>query len=246
MARKAKYLTDAETFNKEYERLVQLRKELSDRLAEVNGLITELKDSSDLPVQVKEHLGELEAEAANLSALLTTTQTYADSIETYYTTWSATKDKIDAEYKEAQSQNEKLTKYIDETQALKDKLKAESDRSTALLNDARKTLDIVTNTGLSSVFIKRSEDRRKARRWWTVFVALAVVLFAVSVLFAVTQVATLVTGQGEITVWVLRLAVVTPFAFVLYFVTRQYTHERDYNERYTDLHVPNFLMIRKT
>lgn len=232
MAKIPKYIGNQDTFKKELERVVRLRKELSDRSKEVRALIDQLESNSELPGQVKEHLETLNAEASKLSALLTSTQTFASSIETYYASWSTTKDKIDEEYKEAQEQNETLARYIKDTQDLKAELKREADRSAELLSDARNTLDIVTNTGLSSEFIKRSKDRRKARRWWTFFVALSVLMFALSVLFAVTQVAAIVSGQGELTIWILRLAVVIPFAYILYFVTRQYSHERDLEEKY--------------
>jgi membrane protein implicated in regulation of membrane protease activity len=232
MARKPKYLTDPETFNKEYERLVALRTEFSDRRTELDALIADLKENADLPGEVETHLDELKDEASNLSTVLTTTQTYADSVETYYTSWSTTKAKIDDEYKTAVSQNQKLATYIEETDKLKSELTSEVARSTDLLNDARNTLDIATNTSMSSVFINRSNDRKKARRGWTWAVFMAVIAFAVAVYFAVTQVAALVTGQSEITAWILRLVVVAPFAFFLYFVTSQYTRERDLEEKY--------------
>jgi hypothetical protein len=232
MARRAKYLTDPETFNKEYERLVALRAELVERRDEVNALITELKDNANLPVEVEAQLEELKDEAATLSTLLTTTKTYADSVETYYTSWAATKAKIDDEYNTAVSHNKTLATYIEETEQLKADLTSEAERSAALLDDARNTLDIVTNTSMSSVFIDRSNDRKKARRWWTFAVFVAIIAFAVAVYFAVTEVAALVTGQSEITVWILRLVVVAPFAFFLYFTAGQYTRERDLEEKY--------------
>jgi hypothetical protein len=232
MAKKPKYLTDPETFNKEFERLVRLRDELKGRSKELEKLTTSLEDHKDLPEDVKENLERLKLEASNLESLLNTSQTYADSIETYYTNWSATKDKIDDELIQAQRQNKIIKELKTEGQELKDKLETELNRSSSLLEDARKTLEIVTNSSLSSVFKERSNDRRKARRWWSLAVALAIALFALSVLIAVFKLADDIKDQGSISVWIIKLALIAPFAYVLYFVTKQYTHERDLEEKY--------------
>ena len=232
MARTAKYVTDAQTFNKEFQRVVDLRTELSKRLSEVQDLIGLLEKNTSLPEEVETNLQELKDEADTLSTVLANAKSYADSIETYYDSWSTTKKKIDDEHAEAVQQNSELQQYAQQAEELEKKLTAELNRSTNLLDDARNTLEIVTNSSLSSDFMKRSDDRKMARRWWTVAVAVATVLFASSVLFAVLVVAHEVKDQSSLSVWVLKLAIVAPFAYVLYFVTRQYTHERDLEEKY--------------
>ncbi len=232
MSKKPKYITDPSTFNKEFERVVSLRKELNERLAGVNSLIAHLEENSELPGEVEAELGELKAEAANLTSLLGTSQTYADSIEKYYSSWSETKEKIDNELSDAKAQNKLLKEYIDETQGLKETLLSELSRSTDLLNDARKTLDIVTNSSISSVFTSRSNDRKKARRWWMGGVAVAILMFISAVLSSILYIAENLSNETTLQVWLVKLAVVTPFAYILYFVTRQYSHERDLEEKY--------------
>jgi hypothetical protein len=46
MPRRPKYVTDPTTFNAEFDRIVKLRTELSQRLKEVNDLITSLEEQS--------------------------------------------------------------------------------------------------------------------------------------------------------------------------------------------------------
>jgi hypothetical protein len=229
---KPKYLTDPKTFNTEWKRLVQLRDETSKRLNEVNSLIQTLEESSTLPDEVEDNLADLKNEAANLQSLLTSSQTYATSIESYYATWSETKGKIDAQLEEAQEQNKTLKVYTKQTTELKGKLTDELKRSKTLLDDARKTLDIVTDSALSSAFQKRSEKRKTSRRWWFVIVILAVGLFVAAVLLAVNKVAKDIADQNAVSVWVLKLVLVTPFVYILYFVTKQYSRERDLEEKY--------------
>lgn len=232
MPRRPKYVTDSATFNAEFERIVKLRAELNQRLKEANDLISSLEEHSELPSEVEQHLGELKQEAANLNTLLTSSQTYADSIETYYNTWSETKGKIDAQLKEAVGQNKTLKDYTKEAAQLKDDLTTELKRSGDLLDDARETLEIVTNSALSSVFNKRANDRKKARRWWLGGVVLAIIIFVCAVLFTILVVAKEVQNEASLSVWVIKLALITPFAYILFFVTRQYSHERDLEEKY--------------
>lgn len=231
MAR-AKYLTDPDTFNREYQRLVSMRGELKSRIDETNELIRTLKESESVPQEAQEKLDNLKSESARLENLLETTQSYAGSIEEFYKDWTATKTKIDTQLANAKDKNQTLSGYLKEGETLKAKLDGELERSDGLLADARKTLELITDSSLSSAFKQRSNDRKKARRLWTGAVVLAVALFAGSVVFAITQLAPTVQGFEELNIWILRLAVVVPFAYILFFVTRQYSHERDLEEKY--------------
>ncbi len=232
MPRLPKYVTDQKTFNAEFERIVSLRQELKLRLEEVSSLILTLEDSKELPEVVDENIENLKLEASNLATLLSTSQTYADSIETYYTTWAATKEKIDEELIDAKKQNKLLKVYSEESENLKQSLESELIRSKSLLDDARQTLDIVTNSALSSVFKTRSNDRKESRKKWGWGVTVAILLFIASVAYTVLELAEDLKDENDFTVWILKLALVTPFIYILFFVTRQYTHERDLEEKY--------------
>lgn len=230
MAKVAKYITDPAEFKRQYDRVVQLRKELEARKKELEDLISLLESNKSLPDDVQTNLTALKAEADSLAALLASAKTYTQSIEAYYTSWSATKQKIDDEYKLAQDNNAEIEKLVTKTTGLEAKLTTEAQRATDLLDDARKTLDIVTDGSLSTVFKKRSEERQKARRWWTIAVFVAVVAFIGAVWYALSGLK--VDGAGEIGIWFLRLILVTPFGYLLFFVTSQYNRERDLEERY--------------
>lgn len=232
MARRPKYATDPATFNAELARIVKLRQELKSQKQDLDELISTLEAHSDLPSKVEDNLTALKQKSAELTTLLDTTQNYADSIQTYYTSWTETKQKIDTELVNAKKQNRVIKEYSAETEKLKETYEAELERSGSLLDEARTTLDIVSNSASASVFKTRSQDRRKARKWWSLAVFLAVVLFAGSVLFAVLVAIGEIKDQDSLSVWVLKLAIITPFAYTLYFVARQYTHERDLEEKY--------------
>lgn len=232
MPKLPKYLSTEEGFKKEAQRLVKLRAETQKRATELNQLITLLEDNKELPEEVAANLAELKAQASALASLLSTSQTYVSSIETYYTSWSTTKEKIDGEYEEALEQNKTIKEYAKETANLKSKLTIEEKRAEALLKDARKTLGLVTVGSLSSVFQKRSDDRLKSRKNWAKAVIGAVILLAGAVIVAIFVVAADIKDASGPSVWVLKLALLAPFVYILYFVTKQYSHERDLEEKY--------------
>lgn len=232
MVKIPKYLATDEGFKKEAQRLVKLRTDTKKRLDEMNELIAVLDANKDLPEEVADNLAKLKAEASSMATLLSTTQTYADSIATYYTTWSGIKDKIDDELIEAQDQNKTIQDYAKQTEALKSKLSTELGRAETLLADAKKTLSLVTTGSLSSVFLQRSSDRQKSRKNWAKAIIGAVVLLAFAIVVAVFIVANDIKDADGPSVWVLKLALLTPFVYVLYFVTKQYSHERDLEEKY--------------
>lgn len=165
-----------------------------------------------------------------MSSLQSTTNSYATAIESYYSNWSITKQKIDDEYTLSKEQNSEIADLITKISELKEQLTTEAARSSELLDEARETLNIVTNASLSSVFSKRSEERRTARRWWTFAVFMAVASFLGAIYYAITHIQ--VNSMSDWSVWLLRLTLITPFVYLIYFVTSQYNHERDLEERY--------------
>lgn len=232
MARKAKYLTDAATFNKEYERLVQLRTEIKNRLSEVSSLIIKLEENKDLPSEVEDTLESLKERSSELDTTVTTAETNATQIQSYYDNWAAIKQKIDNEFKTAKNQNSTIASYISEAESLKEKYDEEMVRADDLLKEARQTLDIVSNNAVASFYQKRSNNRMRSRRWWALFVALAIIMLGAAVIYSVENVANDIANESQFGVWVLKLGIISPFAYVLYFVGKQYNHERDLEEKY--------------
>ena len=232
MARKSKYVTDAKTFNDEYERVVKLRQELKSAKDECENLIAELNESTELPEQVLTHIADLKSELSTIQAAYTTTTTYINEIKDYKDNFDTIKNSIDEELTEATEQNKALQGYIKDTTDLIKTIKDETKRSATLLDDARNTLKIITDSSLSSVFIERSNDRKKARRWWLGGVSIYFILFVVALYFIIVGVATDPKLSGNIGTWILKIAITAPFIYLLYFVTRQYSHERDLEEKY--------------
>lgn len=232
MARRPKYVTDPQTFNKEFERVVKLRDELKKAKEEVEALIGKLSDSTDLPEEVEANIENLKSELSTLQASYTTTSTYIKEIKDYKDNFDVVKQSIDTELETAEKQNKTLTEYISDATDLKTKLEEEKTRSTELLDDARKTLKLITDGSLSTVFIERSNQRKTARRWWALAVIIYFGIFVAALNHIINNVANTNGSTGTIASWSIRLAVSAPFAYFLYFVIKQYSHERDLEEKY--------------
>lgn len=232
MARRPKYVTDPATFNKELERVVQLRTELKTRLDELTDLVTKWEENKELPSEVEDTLAAITEKSKELNTTVTEAESNASQIQKYYDSYSTTKSKIDSELKQAKSHNTTIGNYITSAEDLKTKYDEEMVRADDLLKEARKTLDIVTNSSIASVYKKRSENRMKSRRWWALFVAIAIGMLGGAVIYSVENVANDIANEAQFGVWVLKLGIISPFAYVLYFVGKQYTHERDLEEKY--------------
>lgn len=232
MARTPKYVSDPKTFNTEFGRVVKLRDELKKAKEEAEVLIGQLSESTNLPEEVKTNIENLKSELTTLQASYTTTSTYINEIKAYKDSFDTIKENIDKELETAETQNSTLAGYIDEATQLKSKLEEEKQRSSELLDDARNTLKLVTDGSLSKVFIERSEQRRNARRMWSGAVVAYFVVFVYALNHIINNVANANGSNGTVASWSIRLAVSAPFVYFLYFVIKQYTHERDLEEKY--------------
>lgn len=232
MSRKPKYLTDIKTFNEEFGRLVKLRQELKSAKDQTDELIRSLNENSELPDEVRTHIDGLKTELATMQAAYTTASTYIKEIKDYKESFDTVKGSIDEELELASKQNETLSQYITETQNLKATITDETKRAKTLLDDARNTLQIVTNSSLSSVFVERSREREKSRKRWLWGVLAYFTIFVGALYFIITEVAKDNAIKGEIGAWVLKVAITAPFIYLLYFLTKQYTQERDLEEKY--------------
>lgn len=230
MPRRPKYVTDPKTFNKEFQRIVDYRKELAATKSEVGVLIEKLEDSSSLPKKVEKNLEELKSEYQRLQSLYSQTTTYINNIKNYHDNFEKIKAEITDELKEAEGQNSTLSSYKDEAASLKEGLTLEIERSKKLHDDAKNTLTLVTNSSLASVFIERSNDRKDSRKNWAWGVVLAFIAFTLGVFYAIENVAA--EFNDDLTAWILKLIIIVPFAYFLYFVVHQYNHERDLEEKY--------------
>ena len=232
MARTPKYVADPKAFKAEFARVVKLRDELKVAKEEAEALIEELNESTELPAEVKANIDNLKSELSTLQASYTTTTTYIQEIKSYKESFDEVKETIDKELEAAETQNSTLATYIDEATKLKAKLEEEKKRSGELLDDARNTLKLVTNGSLSKVFIERSEERKKARRVWAGVVVLYFIAFVFALNHIIENVASENGSNGTVASWSIRLAVSAPFVYFLYFVIKQYSHERDLEEKY--------------
>lgn len=232
MARKPKYISDPQTFNAEFGRVVKLRDELKKAKEEAETLINQLNDSTDLPEDVMTNIENLKSELSTLQASYTTTSTYIKEIKDYKDSFDEVKQSIDTELETAETQNSTLASYIQEATDLKTKLEEEKTRSSELLDDARNTLKLITNGSLSKVFTERSDQRKTARRWWAGAVAVYFIIFIAALNHIINNVANANGSNGTVASWSIRLAISAPFVYFLYFVIKQYSHERDLEEKY--------------
>lgn len=232
MAKTPKYITDPKTFNAEYERVVSLRKELAVYKTETQELIDSLKANTELPDEVKEHITELTDELNRIEALYNTTTTYIEEIKNFKDQFDTVKKSIDDELVAAGEKNTTIAGYIEEVTTLKTQLSEEATRSKTLLDDARGTLQLITDGSLSTVFIKRADERKKSRNRWMAGIVVYFLFFVAAISYIIDKVASDTSVQSNIGAWTLKLALSAPFIYFLYFITKQYSHERDLEEKY--------------
>lgn len=232
MAKNPKYITDTKAYKVEYERVVTLRKELATSKAELQELIDILKSNANLPEEVELHISELTDELNRIESLYNTTTTYIEEIKNFKDQFDTIKDSIESELATASEKNTTINSYVEELDKLKTELSEEADRSKTLLDDARETLQLITDGSLSTVFIKRSSELKDSRNRWIKGIVVYFIFFVSTIFFIIERVAGDVGLQGSIGAWTLKLAVSAPFIYFLYFLTKQYSHERDLEEKY--------------
>ena len=233
MAKPPKYITDPKTFNTEYQRLVDLKRVVTEAKQQIDVIAADINSVKGMPAQAKEDIKYLDGRKDRAKTLTAQIHTLSKDATTTSTAIGELNKKFEAVLEGSTTNAKTIAGLIDDAKKASDDTKKVQDRIDNLSKEIREQLGKAVGGGLATAFAKRAKRISVSKWWWfIVLIALTVAAPFIAVYVFTHVDATQFVGSNLIAINIFRLGTLSPLIFFISYASIQYSHERELQEKY--------------